>query len=238
MIPKKIHYCWFGRNEKPKLAKKCIESWRKFCPDFEIIEWNEDNFDVNMNVYTRYCYENKKWAYLSDFARLYVVAENGGIYFDTDVELVKPLDVLLGFEAFYGFETEKYVATGLGFGAEKNHPTIISMVEEYEKLMKEPTESFTFVTCPIHNTEALIKFGFVGNGKRQTVCGAEIFPIEYFNPYDDPTGKLNKTRNTVSIHWYSKSWMNKSTILRSKLTKPFHRLFGNDCFGWIKRIIK
>lgn len=238
MIPRKIHYCWFGKNEKPKLALKCIESWQKYCKDFEIIEWNESNFDVNMNAYTRYCYENKKWAYLSDFARLYVVANEGGIYFDTDVELVKPIPKLLHYEAFYGFETEKYVATGLGFGAEKNHPTVLAMLNEYEKLMKEPPETFASVTCPIHNTEALKQFGFIGNGERQTTGGAEIFPVEYFNPYDDPTGRLNKTKNTISIHWYSKSWMSKSTILRSKITKPFHRMFGNNCFDFLKRIIK
>ena len=117
MIPKVIHYCWFGRGEKPKLAQKCIASWKKFCPDYEIIEWNEDNFDVNMNGYTRMCYEQKKYAFLSDYARLLVVAEHGGIYFDTDVELLVSPDFLLEHEAFWGFETPEYVASGLGFGS-------------------------------------------------------------------------------------------------------------------------
>ena len=107
MIPKKIHYCWFGRGEKPKLAQKCIASWRKCCPDYEIIEWNEDNFDVNRNGYTRYCYANKKWAFLSDYVRLAVVLEHGGIYFDTDVELLKSPVPLMQHEAFFGFENEK-----------------------------------------------------------------------------------------------------------------------------------
>ena len=102
MIPKKIHYCWFGRGQKPKLAEKCIKSWQKFCPDFEIIEWNEDNFNLYEHPYTKFCYENKKWAYLSDFVRLKVVCEQGGIYFDTDVEVIKPVDKLLNEEAFYG----------------------------------------------------------------------------------------------------------------------------------------
>ena len=117
MIPKKIHYCWFGRGEKPKLARKCIESWKRYCPDFEIIEWNEDNFDVTKYAYSKYCFDNKKWAFLSDFVRLIVIYENGGIYFDTDVEVIKSLDNLLQYEAFYGFENEDYVATGLGFGS-------------------------------------------------------------------------------------------------------------------------
>ena len=113
MIPKKIHYCWFGRGEKPKLAQMCIASWRKYCPDYEIVEWNEDNFDLDYNAYTRYCYDNKKWAFLSDFVRLVVVAEHGGLYFDTDVELLKSPDELLRYGAFYGFENDSNINTGL-----------------------------------------------------------------------------------------------------------------------------
>ena len=118
MIPKKIHYCWFGRGEKPKLAKKCLKSWSKYCPDYEIVEWNEDNFDVEQYPYAKFCLQNKKWAFLSDFARLVIVHEHGGIYFDTDVELVRSPDSLLSYEAFYGFENDQNVATGLGFGAQ------------------------------------------------------------------------------------------------------------------------
>ena len=119
MIPKKIHYCWFGGAEKPKLAQKCIASWKKLCPDYEFIEWNENSFDVDQYAYTKYCYGAKKWAFLSDFVRLIAVYENGGIYFDTDVELVKQPDDLLNYEAFFGFENDDFVATGLGFGAER-----------------------------------------------------------------------------------------------------------------------
>ena len=111
MIPKIIHYCWFGRGEKSKLAQKCIDSWKKYCPDYEIIEWNEDNFNIEMNGYTRMCYNQKKYAFLSDYVRLLVVEQYGGIYFDLDVELVKSLDDLLKHEAFFGFETDEYVAS-------------------------------------------------------------------------------------------------------------------------------
>ena len=238
MIPKKIHYCWFGDGEKPKLARKCIESWKKYCPDYDIIEWNEENFALNYNEYTRYCYENKKWAFLSDFARLVIIAEQGGIYFDTDVELLKSPDDLLQYEAFFGLESDKYVATGLGFGAEANHATVIAMIDAYNQLSLQNPETYTMDACPTHNTSALTGLGFIQNGKRQNVAGAEIFPVEFFNPYDDPTGRLNKTENTYSVHWYSKSWMSKRAILRSRLTKPFHRAFGVDCFSWLKRIIK
>lgn len=230
MIPKKIHYCWFGRGEKPALAKKCIASWKKYCPDYEIIEWNEDNFNLDYNGYTRYCYDNRKWAFLSDFVRLVVVAEQGGIYFDTDVELLKNPAELLHYGAFYGFENDTNIATGLGFGAEANHPTIVAMREEYAAVAPDCNGNYPMIVCPALNTKALVPFGLKLDGSRQNVGGAEILPAEYLNPYDDPTGRLNKTSNTVSVHWYSKSWMSKGTILRSKLTKPLHRIFGVDAF--------
>lgn len=238
MIPKKIHYCWFGRGVKSKLAERCIASWKKYCPDYEIIEWNEDNFDLDYNGYTRYCYDNKKWAFLSDFVRLVVVAEQGGIYFDTDVELLKSPDMFLGYEAFYGFENQSNVNTGQGFGAEAQHATILAMKAEYERLEPDSNGNYPIVVCPALNTSALIPFGLVLDGSRQNIAGAEILPKDWLNPYDDPTGQLHKTNDTVSVHWYSKSWMSKGAILRSKLTKPFHHIFGTDCFEWLKRIIK
>lgn len=227
MIPKTIHYCWFGRGEKPKLAHKCINSWKKYCPDYEIIEWNEDNFDINMNSYTRYCYENQKWAFLSDYARLWIVYEYGGIYFDTDVEVVKSLDNLLQNQAFAGFENETNIASGLGFGAEPHNDAIGLMLKEYDPYLDglHGTEG-----CPILNTKALEKVGLRKDGSYQNLSSVTVYPKEYFNPYDDPTGKLDITDNTYSIHWYAKSWMNKSQILRSNLTRPFHRIFGVDVF--------
>ena len=227
MIPKKIHYCWFGRNPKPKLAEKCIASWEKYCPDYEIVEWNEDNFDIGMNAYTRSAYEQKKYAFLSDYARLLIIYEHGGIYFDTDVELLKPIDDLLENKSFIGFETADHVNTGLGFGAEKNSEIVKLMEEEYRDLLDKEG---SFVGCPILNTNALVKAGIVLNGKEQDLDGNKVYPIEHFNPYDDPTGKLNITKNTYSIHWFAKSWMSKSTVLRSKLTRPLHRLFGTNFF--------
>ena len=238
MIPKKIHYCWFGRNPKPKLAEMCIASWRKYCPDYEIIEWNEDNFDVNGNGYTRYCYDNQKWAFLSDYVRLAVVAEHGGLYFDTDVELVQNPDALLKYEAFFGFENDKNIATGLGFGAQAGNPILNAMLAEYSKLQPDDQGNYPIIVCPVLNTKALMPFGLRLNGQRQSLENAEILSAEYLNPYDDPTGRLKITNHTVSIHWYGKSWMDKRTVLRSKLTKPFHRLFGNDCFDWLKRKTK
>lgn len=233
MIPKKIHYCWFGRGEKNSLAKKCIESWRKNCSDYELIEWNEDNFDVNQNAYTKMCYEQKKYAFLTDYIRLVIIKKNGGIYFDTDVEIVKPLDALLSHTAFFGFETKEFVNTGEGFGAEPGNPIVVQMLREYDRLLDGLHGT---IGCPILNTNALLKFGLVQNGEKQTLNGAVIYPPEYFNPYDDPTGILRQTENTYSIHWYGKSWLDKKTILRSKIMKPIHRFLGTDFFkGFRKR---
>lgn len=235
MIPKKIHYCWFGKGKKSRMIKKCIDSWKKYCPEYEIIEWNEDNFNLNQHPYLLWCYENKKYAFLSDFARLLIIKQNGGIYFDTDVELIRSPDTLLKYSAFYGFENDKNIATGLGFGAEANHVTIIKMVDEYLNIKINNDGTYPLIVCPKLNTKALISFGLILNGKRQNIAGAEILPVDFLNPYDDRTGLLNKTDNTVSIHWYSKTWLDKKIILRSKITRPFHRIFGVDCFRRIKK---
>lgn len=227
MIPKKIHYCWFGRGEKTQLAKKCIDSWSKYCPDYEIIEWNEDNFDINMNAYTRMCYDEKKYAFLSDYARLLIVAEHGGVYFDTDVELVKSLDELLCKDAFFGFENKQYVATGLGFGSIPHGVAIEAMLAEYDSLLNGKKGT---LGCPILNTKALIKLGLVQNGLKQNVSDAVIYPPSVFNPYDSATGKLNITSETFSIHWYAATWMSKRQKVRRMITRPLHRIFGVDVF--------
>lgn len=235
MIPKKIHYCWFGRGDKTKLAQKCIASWKRHCPEYEIIEWNEDNFDVNQHPYLRWCYENKKWAFLSDFARLLVVKEFGGLYFDTDVELLRKPEELLQYAAFYGFENEQIINTGEGFGAEPGHPTLIAMIQQYLNLEPNSEGSYSLITCPKLNTEALLSFGLRLNGEKQILSDTIVLPYDFLNPYDDETGRLNKTENTISIHWYSKSWLDKKVIFRSKITKLLHRVFGKDCLTWLKK---
>lgn len=235
MIPKKIHYCWFGGKELPELAKKCIASWKTLCPDWEIIQWSEDNYDVSAHPYTAYCHSHGKWAFLSDFVRLEILSREGGVYLDTDVELVKPLDALLEYEAFYGFQTPELVNTGHGFGAVAGHATVTAMLAEYEKLEPGENGDYALTACPWMNTKALKKLGLRCDGKEQTVAGAQILPEEYLTPYDYTTGKMNKTDNTVSIHWYNQSWVAPSQRLLSKLTQPFHRIFGVDCFKWLKK---
>lgn len=235
MIPKKIHYCWFGKSKLPTKAQKCISSWKRFCPSYEIIEWNEDNFDMNQHPYLVWCYANKKWAFLSDLARLLIIQNEGGIYFDTDVEVIRNIDFLLEEEAFFAFENDSYVATGLGFGAVKGHKAVKTMVEQYKNFVPNEQGVIEMVGCPTLNTKALLSMGLQLGGETQMVGGAKVLSSEYMNPYDDPTGRLNKTENTISIHWYTKSALSKKSILRSKLTKPFHRIFGVNCFGGLRR---
>ncbi len=225
MIPKKIHYCWFGRGEKPKLAKKCICSWEKYCLDYEIIEWNEDNFDINMNGYTKWCYENRKYAFLSDYVRLWVVYQHGGLYFDTDVELKRNPDFLLDNEAFFGFENNQIVATGLGFGSVPGGIILENMLSEYEPLLDGKSGT---IGCPILNTQALLKLGLKTNGEYQELPCGVIYPKQYFNPYESTTGRLEMTKNTVSIHWYTGSWLTWKQRLRSAVGKPLHRVFGTS----------
>lgn len=217
------------------MIQRCIASWQKYCPDYEIIEWNEDNFNLNQYPYLRWCYENKKWAFLSDFARLIIISEQGGIYFDTDVELVKELDTYIKYDAFFSFENDENINTGQGFGAIPHHVTVEAMKELYVRFEPDSMGQFPLIPCPALNTRALLSLGLHLDGSRQKISGAEILPAEYMNPYDDPTGRLNLTNNTISIHWYSKSWMDKGTILRSKLTRPLHRLFGVDAFAGFRK---
>lgn len=228
MIPKTIHYCWFGKNEKPALARKCIESWREVCSDYSIVEWNENNFDVTSNPYTKMCFETKQWAFLSDYVRLIVVYRNGGLYFDTDVEVIRNFDTLLNHGAFFGFENSHYIATGLGFGAVKEHPSVLAMIHQYKHVIDGDMKT---VMCPKLNTEALIPLGLKCDGSLQRLSNnTTIYPSDYFNPLDDSTGQLKITENTYSINHYGKSWMKKSLKIRSKLTRPLHRLLGTDFF--------
>ena len=133
-IPKVLHYCWFGGAPKPKNIQNCIRSWKKYCPDYEIIEWNEQNFDVSQSLYTRQAYDARRWAFVADYARLKILYEQGSIYMDTDVELLRPLDDLLAYPAFFGFQHNNEVATGLGFGAEARSPVVKALLDDYDGL--------------------------------------------------------------------------------------------------------
>ena len=228
MIPKTIHYCWFGGKELPKLAKKCIASWEKFCPDYEIIRWDESNFDLTSNDYTKFTSERNMYAYLSDYVRLWAVEQYGGFYFDTDVELVSTVETLRAEEGFFSFEGE-YVNTGLGFGAEAHHPIVKAMLSAYEEKTTETLERDYaawghLMGSPKMNTYALLPYGLRQNGETQVIEGIHILSSEYFCPLNDITGELTITENTYGIHWYMKSANGKWAKVRSKISRPLHRM--------------
>ena len=173
MIPKKIHYCWFGGNPKPEIIEKCIASWRKFCPDYEIIEWNESNYDINKSVFMKEAYECKKWGFVPDYARFDIVSEHGGFYLDTDVELLDSLDSLLEYDAIFAFETARNIACGLGFGSVKNHKSVNQCLETYKNKHFVIDGKMDQTPSPRINTNSLIQCypTFQRTGQTQIIDG-------------------------------------------------------------------
>lgn len=231
MIPKVIHYCWFGRNPLPELALKCIASWKKFFPDYEIIEWNEDNFDVNIIPYTQQAYSAKKYAFVSDYVRFWVLYKFGGLYFDTDVEVIKPIDDIISRGPFMGIEVYSenqipLVAPGLGLGAGPGLNVYKDILDYYQKMEFLNNEGkLNEITVVRHTTGILSQYGLCASKGIQQVADVWIYPAEYFNPLDSLTGKLKLTENTRSVHWYMNSWSDKSKLYHY-LSKISHRLFG------------
>lgn len=217
MIPKIIHYCWFGRNPKPKLAEKCIKSWRCLCPDYEIIEWNEDNYDLSeAPLYVRQAYEARKWAFVTDYVRLQVIYENGGIYMDTDVELQKNLDTLLSHAAYFGFENGNLINTGIGFGAEKGTLVLKEIMEDYHDIsfVKEDG-TLDLLPCPQRNLHVFLSHGLKLDDSMQILDeDILILPSEYLCPIDSIMKIRIYSPNTVSIHWFDASWAENRAQMR------------------------
>ena len=220
MIPKIIHYCWFGGNELPPLAKKCIKSWKKYCNGYEIIRWDESNFDLSTApLYVQQAKKKKKWAFVTDYVRLKVVYENGGIYFDTDVQVIKNFDEFLVYNSFFGFQDNTRVNTGLGFGAEKHVVILRELMEQYERIpFVLNNGEYDLLDCPTRNTAVFIKHGLKQDGTSQSLDdGAMVFSKEYFCPISYDTLKRNVTKNTHSIHWFEASWHTKEEKNRHKI---------------------
>ena len=216
MIPKIIHYCWFGGNSLPNDAKKCIASWKKFFPGYEIKEWNESNFDVNCCDYVKEAYAAKKWAFVSDYARFWILYHEGGLYFDTDVEVIKDMSDIIAKGAFMGCEIDNKCAPGLGLGANPGLGLYKEILDYYEKIHFF-IEGNTTETVVTHTSKILKSHGWVGNGEIEQIEGVTIYPPEYFCPMDYKTGKLDITPNTRSIHWYTASWQSSYSKAKTKL---------------------
>lgn len=237
MIPKVIHYCWFGRAELPPLAKKCIASWRNFLPDHEIKEWNEDNFDVNAIPYTAQAYKHKKYAFVSDYARFKILYEYGGIYFDTDVEVIKSLDDILGKGSFFGLENENFFACnpGLGFACEAKFYLLKEILDLYANMQFETTSGEqNKKTIVEHFSEMLLLKGLQQAPGIIEFEGAKFYPAEYFCPKPSEFGKIQITEKTCTIHHYAASWIGP----KQRFANFLIRIFGKKLVMKLYNLIK
>ncbi len=234
-IPKIIHYCWFGRGQKNELAQKCIESWKKHCSDYTFKEWNEDNFDLNSNKYVRQAYDNRKFAFVTDYVRLYALYNEGGIYMDTDVEVLKPLDEFLKHSAFSSFENNNKIPTGI-MAAEKGNEWIFDLMQEYTDLEFIDSQGNMDLTTNVERITNLTveKYGLVQESSYQELGGGVVtmYPHDYFCPKDWQTGNIYLTDNTHTIHHFSGSWHTekekKASEKNRKLRKKYLEKYGEE----------
>jgi mannosyltransferase OCH1-like enzyme len=225
LIPRIVHYCWFGGTPLPEKAQKCIESWKRNLPGYEIRETNEENFDVHSNPFVSQAYANKKFAFVSDYARFWRLYTDGGIYMDTDVEILKPLDVFLGNDAFTGFENRIFVNPGIMFGAKKEHPVVKEMLDFYGELeFVLKNGSLNMVPVVIYTTEILIKHGLKRNNRLQELEGITVYPKTYFCPLSFYGNKTYFSEQTHSIHHYASTWMTEEQ--RKGFKDPKYTFYG------------
>lgn len=234
MIPKIIHYCWFGGKPLPREVRKCIASWEKYLPECEIIEWNEGNFDIGLHPFTKAAYDNKAWAFVSDYARLKIVYEHGGIYLDTDVELIRPCSFLLNNTFYIGVQQSQHLCTtGLGFGATKKNDIARAMLDKYDGV-KYSHENKAEIACPYLNNEILEGLGYCYDPKVVELQDAVVYPCLYFDPIAPGSSSQNLLcEETVSIHHYSNSWGSRKDVIRRKIM----RLIGQERVAWLKEVL-
>lgn len=246
-LPKVIHYCWFGGHSLPPLAEKCIESWKKFLPDYEIKRWDESNFDVSIIRYTEQAYNAKKYAFVSDYARFWILYKYGGLYFDTDVEVIKNLDNIISRGPFMGIEKVNkntglpYVAPGLGLGATPKMEFYKDIIELYNSLSfinKDGT--LNTKTIVEYTTELFYENGLKKEMNIQNVAGINIYPQEYFCPLHEVNHqkKLEITDNTYTIHWWAASWQPKSKEFFAKIKVILMKILGVKTTLWIIKKLK
>lgn len=231
-IPKIIHYCWVGGKPKPQSVLYCIESWKRCCPDYEIREWNETNYDFTKNEYMRQAYETQKWGFVPDYARLDIIYTHGGIYLDTDVEIVRSFDKLLENDCFFGFEDtgdgEYFVNCGHGFGAIPGHKAIRRVRDLYDHIsFIQEDGSINLLPSPHYTTQALRQLGLIQQNKDQTLPQIQIFASDVLCPKNFRTGKLTKTSRTVSIHHFSASWVDEKIKQESHHQQRIFNKFGS-----------
>lgn len=231
MIPHKIHYCWFGGNPLPQLAQQCIDSWKKFLPDYEIIEWNESNYDVKKIKYIAEAYEAKKYAFVSDYARFDILYEHGGIYFDTDVEVLKDLSDICKKGNWCGIESPGALNAGLGIASERKVKIFKEVLDSYKvSSFKKPDGTLNLLTVVDRVSDIFRKYGFTDDNKIQQVADFTIYPVEYFCPKNVQSGVLTITPNTCTIHHYDSSWCEEWQKKVQKFRFSINQKFGTNIF--------
>lgn len=234
MIPRIIHYCWFGRGQMPAKYRHCMESWKKVLPDWTFVEWNEDNFDISAWPYAREAYDIKKYAFVSDIARLYALYHEGGVYLDVDVELLKPLDPFLHHTAFGGYEGGKDITTGL-IGAEKGSAWVKELLSLYEgKHFVLPDGRWDMTTNVRRISDYMAAaYGFKQDDSFQVIDGlVTIYPSSFFSPLNPSTLEVKRSPETVAIHYYTGSWEPRTPVLLFR--KFVMRTLGVDAYNWIR----
>lgn len=227
MIPKVIHYCWFGKQQKSELIKSCIESWRRYCPEYKFMEWSEVNFDFNINNYVKDAYTLKKWAFVSDYVRLYALHNFGGIYLDTDVEILKSFDDLLELRAFTCFQKMSMTLSTSIIGSQKENSIIKEFLDYYENRSLYDTSGKVDLTPnPYPFTAICKKYGLQLKDKKQILNEITIFPHDYFCPYNPSNGQLEITNNTYAIHYFNATWMSDKQKRRRKKKQDVTKRFG------------
>lgn len=231
LIPPVIHYCWFGKGNIPDNFKRCIESWHKFCPRYKIIEWNEENCNLEENKFAFEAYKAKKYGFVPDYFRLKIIYENGGIYLDTDVEVLKNLDDLRRESSFCGLERPGVVAFGLGFGAQKHNPIILQMLQRYQTLQfSTDSEEQKKIVSPPLQTKDLIELGMRPGNHWQQIKEMTIFPIEVLSPKHFVTGETEITEYSYAIHHFAASWVSE----KQKLGITSKQVFAQELLSDVK----
>lgn len=235
MIPKIIHYCWFGGQPLPELAVHCIESWKKYCPDYKIIRWDETNTNLQENDYIKEAYKIKKWAFITDYVRLKVLYEYGGIYMDTDVEVFKNLDCFLTEKAFSGFESVDHVPTGI-MASESKHPFFKELLDYYKgRHFIKDDGSYDETTNVITITNIAVANGLQLNDQKQTVCDMTFYPHDFFCPKDHRSGKTFLTNNTYCIHHFNGSWLSEDEKKNVELMRTVIAKYGEKhCIAYFR----
>lgn len=238
-IPKIIHYCWFGEKEKPSIVKKCIESWRNQLVDYEIKEWNEDNFDLKCNRYVEEAFKDGKFAFVSDYVRVHALYHEGGIYLDTDVEVFKTFDDLLYHDSFWGFEQENFIATST-IGAVPGNALIKEFLDSYDKkTFLKMDGSFDQLTNVAIVTEMLIKKGLRKNGQQQTLAGIGVFyPQTYFSPFDYINCRTFRTEETYAMHHFYKSWLPVQSRIKAYIKIALSKIIGGENILKVRKLIQ